>query len=282
LPLVAGGELVGALALGGPRCDLSANWLEAIASQVAGALRQAQLAEQVEVQQRQLQALKRQQDELISIISHELKNPMASIKGYADLLLRRSARNPEDPNRRGLETISDQVVRMTSLLDQLLDISRISTGRLRIERRPADLALIVAHLVDETRKAAGQRPLTLEADAPLRGMFDAVRISQAVRNIITNAIAYSPDGSEIAVRLRRAGQEAILSVADQGIGIPAADCERIFEPFFRGSNAAYCTGMGVGLYVAQQIVAWHDGRVWFESTEGEGATFYIALPLEPQ
>jgi signal transduction histidine kinase len=257
--------------------------LEAIASAITSALQHAQLAEQVATQRQRLQTIQRQHDELIAIISHDLKNPMASIKGYADLLLRRSARNPDDPNRHGLQVISDQIVRMNKLLDKLLDLSRITAERLRIDRRPADVAYIVSQVVADLRATTERAELTLEgADTTCIGAFDVGRVRQTIENVIANAIAYSPAGSPVTVRLERTPHEAVISVADQGIGIPADECERIFEPFFRASNIASRSGMGMGLFVAKQILVRHEGRIWFQSAEGEGSTFYIALPVNAE
>jgi signal transduction histidine kinase len=282
VPLTARGEPTGALALGGAT-SAPPGLLEAIASAIASALQHAQLAEQVATQRQRLQTIQRQHDELIAIISHDLKNPMASIKGYADLLLRRSERNPDDPNRRGLQVISEQIVRMNGLLDKLLDLSRITAKRLRIDRRPADLAYIVSQVVADLRTTTERSELTLEgADTTCIGAFDVGRVRQAIENVIANAIAYSPAGSPVTVRLERTPHEAIVSVMDRGIGIPADECERIFEPFFRASNIASRSGMGMGLFVAQQILMRHEGRIWFQSAEGQGSTFYIALPVNAE
>jgi signal transduction histidine kinase len=280
VPLYAHDECIGALALAGAASEPPCGLLDAIADALAGAIQQARLDEQVAAQGQRLRSIQRQHDELITIISHDLKNPMASIKGYADLLLRRSARNPEDPNRRGLQVISEQIVRMNALLDKLLDLSRITAERLSIERHPADLAHIVAYLVSDLRTTTGRQALTLEGTEDVcLGAFDIGRIRQAIGQIISNAIVYSAEGSSVTVRLERTPGEAIIAVADHGVGIPAAEHERIFEPFFRASNAGSRAGMGMGLFVAQQILARHDGRIWFESTEGRGSTFFIALPI---
>jgi two-component system phosphate regulon sensor histidine kinase PhoR len=280
VPLTAAGERIGVLALAGATREPPRGLLVAIADTLACALQQARLAEQLAAQGKRLRSIQRQHDELITIISHDLKNPMASIKGYADLLLRRSARNPEDPNRRGLQIISEQIIRMNGLLDKLLDLSRITAERVRIDRRPADLAQIVSHTIAELRSTTGRQELTLErAEGAYSGAFDVMRIHQAIEQIVANAIAYSPEDSPVIVRLERSGSEAIVSVMDHGIGIPADEQERIIEPFFRASNAASRSGMGMGLFVAQQILAQHEGRIWFESAQGQGSTFYIALPI---
>jgi signal transduction histidine kinase len=281
VPLCTRGECIGALALAGAPVEPSRDLLGAIADALAGAIQQARLDQRIQAQGQRLRSIQRQSDELISIISHDLKNPMASIKGYADLLLRRSARNPDDPNRRGLQVISDQIVRMNGLLDKLLDLSRITAERLRIDRHPADLAQIVAQVVQDLSSTTGRQQLLLEgAEETYIGAFDIGRITQAIEQLISNAINYSPEGSPVIVRLVRLPGEVIVSVVDRGIGIPPAEQERIFEPFFRASNTMGRAGMGMGLFVAQQILARHDGRIWFESAEGQGSTFSIALPID--
>jgi signal transduction histidine kinase len=205
---------------------------------------------------------------------------MASIKGYADLLLRRSARHPDDPNQRGLQVISEQVVRMTSLLDLLLEVSRISSERLRIDRRTDNLARVVSQAVTQMGETSDRLELRLMSDeSVLSCVIDTARVCQAIGNVLDNAITYSPEDSQVEVCLERAGQEGIITIRDNGIGIPADEAERIFEPFFRAGNAAHRPGMGMGLFVAQQILLRHYGRIWFESGEGEGSAFYIALPI---
>jgi signal transduction histidine kinase len=289
LPLTARDDLIGAFvfvaATPEPAQPEERAVLIAIATHVAVAIQHAQLYQRAERQRQQLQAIDRQKDEFISITSHELKNPMASIKGYADLMLRRMAKKPNDPNRKGLEIISQQVNRMTSLLDQLLDVSRIGMDRLQIERRPLDLVAITQRIVEEMRGTTELHQLKLEVrDAPLTGDFDEARISQVISNLLSNAIKYSPNGGTITVRIGRvptgAGREALISVEDHGIGIPAEDRKRLFERFFRASNAgASFAGMGLGLFITRGIVVRHGGRIWVESEERHGTTFYIALPI---
>jgi signal transduction histidine kinase len=290
LPMIVKDTLIGAFVFsirtGAPIPLNERAVFSAIATHVAVAIHHAQLYQQAERQRQELQAIDQQKDEFISITSHELKNPMASIKGYADLMLRRSAKNPDDPNRKGLEIISQQVSRMTKLLDQLLDVSRIGMNRLQIERRPADLAVVARRAVDELRATTENHELQLELQgAPLLGVFDEARISQAIGNLLSNAIKYSPNGGVITVRVAGIGQgdqrEALIAVSDQGIGIPVADRDHLFERFFRASNAdASFPGMGLGLFITRGLVARNGGRIWVESTEGQGTTFYITLPLE--
>jgi signal transduction histidine kinase/DNA-binding response OmpR family regulator len=290
LPLVVKDNLIGVFVFsvqtGRPIPLTERAVFSAIATHVAVAIHHAQLYQQAERQRQELQAIDQQKDEFISITSHELKNPMASIKGYADLMLRRSAKNPDDPNRKGLEIISQQVLRMTKLLDQLLDVSRIGMNRLQLERRLTDLAVVARRVVDELRATTEQHELRLELQSvPLIGVFDEARMSQAIGNLVSNAIKYSPNGGVITVRLANSvhgdRHEALLTVSDQGIGIPLADRDHLFERFFRASNAdASFPGMGLGLFITRGLVARNGGRIWVESTEGHGTTFSISLPLE--
>ena len=282
IPLIARGIVIGGLHVTDSQAEPPSTLLLACAEVLASALQAAQLTELVEAQQHELRSIKRQHDELISIISHDLKNPMASIKGYADLLLRRSTRTPDDPNRRGLQVISEQVVRMTEMLDALLDVSRMSSARLKLDQRPADLSEVVRELVEGLRDSESDHALLLEdAGQSYPGVFDRARIRQAIEQVVQNALRFSPPGRPVELVLRRDGDSAILAVQDHGVGISAADRERIFEPFFRANTAAGQAGMGLGLFIAQQILLSHAGQIWCDSEEGRGATFFLALPLAP-
>lgn len=240
---------------------------------------------QTEQQRAALEEAERKKDEFISLISHELKNPMASIKGYADLMRRRLNKTPNDPNRKGLEIISQQVGRMTAMLDQLLDFSRINMDRLRLDTRPTDLVAVVQQVIDDVRPATAQRSFHTEiASDSIPIKIDVARISQAIHNLLINAVKFSPEGTVITVRVgqRAAPQqlEAIISVSDQGVGIPVDQHQRIFERFYRANNIAESTaGLGVGLFIAKEIVTRHGGRILVESEEGQGATFTVALPV---
>jgi two-component system phosphate regulon sensor histidine kinase PhoR len=225
-------------------------------------------------------------EEFLSHAAHEIKNPLASIKGYADLLLRRAAKDPADPYGKGLSTIAQQVGRTISLLDQLSDITRIGSGPLPLDRHEADFAAIVAQVVQEFRAADQQHTIMFDTDAtPLPGRFDQVRMAQVVGAVLGNALKFSFDSGVVRVQLWRSAADdgaaqARLDVSDTGIGIPEGEQERVFERFFRGSNArGTYAGLGVGLYIAHTIVDQHGGRIWLESERGMGTTCHVALPL---
>lgn len=288
VPLIAGEAPVGAFVFGlatGPAEGEISPLLNGLAAHLAIALRHLQLAQEVKGLRQQFESQDRQRDEFLSIISHELKNPLASIKGYADLMLRRSAKIPDDPNRKGLDIVSQQVTRTIGLLEQISDIARIGMDRLQLDPHKTDLAAITRQVVEQARGISELHQITLEEPAgPIMGNFDELRIAQVLGNLLSNAIKYAPNGGPIEVSIQRVegeqGAEAVLTVHDHGVGIPADERDRIFERFYRARNTSgSVAGMGVGLFIARAIVARQGGRIWFESKERQGTTFYVALPL---
>jgi signal transduction histidine kinase len=237
------------------------------------------------VQVTQATTAARDWEEFLGHAAHEIKNPLASIKGYADLLLRRAAKDPADPYRKGLATISQQVGRTTSLLDQLSDITRLGAGSLSIDRHEADFAQIVDQVVQEYQAGDQQHVIAFDTDArALVGRFDQGRIAQVIGAMISNALKFSFDGGVVSVLLRRSdidnGPLARISLTDTGVGVPDGEQERVFERFFRGSNVrGTYAGLGVGLYIARAIIDLHGGRIWLESEQGLGTTCHVALPL---
>jgi signal transduction histidine kinase len=225
-------------------------------------------------------------EEFLAHAAHEIKNPLASIKGYADLLLRRAAKDPADPYRKGLSTISQQVGRTTTLLDQISDITRLDAGRLPIDRHTTDFAMIVDRVVQEYQAADQQHTVAFDgSDTALLGRFDEVRMAQVVGAVIGNALKFSFDGGVVRVLLRRLEANdgtalARLAVSDTGVGVPDDEQERVFERFFRGSNVrGTYAGLGIGLYIARAIVDLHGGQIWLQSKRGQGTTCHLALPL---
>ena len=221
-------------------------------------------------------------DEFISYISHELKNPMASIKGYADLMYRRSSKLAEDPNRKGLSIISNQVGRMTVLLDQLLDYSRISLDRLQLDLHPVNLVPLAQRLVDETQALTDRHAIQLVIEIqPMPVQADENRLRQAMLAIASNAIKFSPLAGTIVVRVTQSGDTAQIAVDDKGIGVPLADQPFIFDRFVRGSNIdAKHDGLGLGLFLAREIVTRHGGTIAVKSEVGNGSVFTIGLPIQ--
>jgi signal transduction histidine kinase len=237
----------------------------------------------------ELQEAVRTRDEFVAAASHDLKNPLASIKGTAQVLQRRTAREGQvEPERltAGLARIDTAATRMSRLVDLLLDTARLQTGSpLELDRRPTDLFALAEQVADESRPATERHALRVEGERGLIGQWDAARLERVLGNLLDNAIKYSPDGGEVVVRLARdadaAGTWAVLTVRDQGIGIPPADLPRIFDRFQRGGNViGRIGGTGIGLAGARQIVEQHGGTIAVESQAGGGTTVRVRLPLD--
>jgi signal transduction histidine kinase len=235
-----------------------------------------------------LKDLERTRDEFLSAITHDLKTPLTVIRGNAQLMQRRLAQTPDGARLAAhLTGIVEATTSMTALIDQLLDVARLQMGRpLTLDRRPIDLVGLVRRVVKQ-QQAGRRHRLHVEAAAPeLVGEWEAARLERMVANLLSNAIKYSPQGGEITVRLATeddaAGGWAVLTVSDQGLGIPPADLPHIFEGFHRAGNVAgQIAGTGLGLASARQIVEQHGGTISVESQEGVGSTFTVRLPLDP-
>jgi signal transduction histidine kinase len=229
-------------------------------------------------------------DELLGVISHDLRSPLTTVRGVAQLLIRQIAGGrtlaPEELAER-LTSIEATTRRMGDLLDELLDATRLQAGHtLELNRAPTDLVALARRAIDERRASPSQHTICLTTAEPaVSGDWDAPRLARVLGNLLDNAIKYSPDRGDIVVTIALAAVEerqrwAVLSVQDHGIGIPPGDLPHVFERFFRGTNVAgRIRGTGIGLAGARQIVEQHGGTLTAESREGEGSTFTVRLPL---
>ena len=222
-------------------------------------------------------------DLFLSVASHELKTPITTIMGYAQAMLRRARREHTLSERdlRTVTTIEQQARRIQKLIDSLLDISRIEAGKFVVQREPVNVCILVQHLVENIQDSLEKKNV-LQLDCveePLVVAGDALRLEQVLYNLIGNALKYSPEAGTISVRVERAYQQARISITDQGIGIPQAAQVHLFEQFYRAENTEAMSGMGIGLYVAKEIVALHNGTIEVVSQEGTGSTFTVCLPL---
>ncbi|RAQ98430.1 PAS domain-containing sensor histidine kinase [Thermogemmatispora tikiterensis] len=227
-------------------------------------------------------------DEFISIAAHELRTPLAALTGYAEMLLRQTERGHGPPlaswQREALEEIQQGTARLVSLTEELLDLSRLQAGRLQLQRLPADLVPLVRQVVRRLQPTTARHQLTVQAPAePLVALIDPHRLEQVLTNLVENAIKYSPQGGPVEVRVvpEGDGRAILISVQDHGIGIPRHQQGQIGGRFMRAENARAwgIEGTGLGLYLARALVEQHGGRLWFESEEGRGSTFFVRLPL---
>lgn len=224
----------------------------------------------------------------VDAAAHDLRNPLTSLKAQAQLLLRRARRGQiadATALEPGLLAIDASASRMVALIDEMMDAAHLRAGRsLDLRLAPTDLMALARTVVEETRRSTSRHMVRIEAEMPnLTGDWDENRLGRVLGNLLGNAVKYSPRGGEIVVRVGReddaAGAWAVLSVSDQGMGIPAADLERLFERFLRGRNVAAIGGAGIGLAGAKLIVEQHGGTVTVVSEEGCGSTFTVRLPI---
>jgi len=231
--------------------------------------------------ERELSELKTQ---FISMTSHEFRTPMGTILASAELLERYGARWEHDKQVTHLQRIQSAVHTMRELLDDVLVIGRSDAGKLAMRPERLDPVVVIGAIVDEVRHGEGHgHTITLDTDeAPAAAVADAGLIRHACTNLLSNAVKYSDPGSTIRVRVWAADEALHLTVADNGIGIPVEDQERLFDSFHRAGNVGTVSGTGLGLAIVQRAVAAHQGQVNFHSEVGVGSTFHITLPLTLQ
>ena len=230
-------------------------------------------------------AADRIKSEFVATVSHELRTPMTSIKGYADLLLLGAAGDITPEQRRFLEIVKNNADRLSLLVNDLLDISRMEQGAVDLDVRPVALREVITDVVEalKGRKATEGRSLDFVIDVPddLPDLYaDYDRIMQILSNLVSNAYSYTPDGGTVTIRAVPVENGVQVDIADTGIGIPKDQQSRIFERFFRGEDPIVMrtAGTGLGLAIVHNLVNMHRGRVWFESEEGVGTTFSVWLP----
>ena len=219
--------------------------------------------------------------DFVSNISHELRTPLASMKALVDTLRDGAIADPPAAER-FLGRMEVEVDSMTQMVQELLELSRIESGQAPLRLFPTGVGVLVEPAVERLRPQAERVNLTLAVVLPSelpQVMVDADRIRQVVINLVHNAIKFTPPGGFVTVTARCVHDSVVISVADTGIGIPAADVPRIFERFYKADRARSGGGTGLGLAIAKHTIQAHNGRIWVESVEGQGSTFSFTLPL---
>jgi signal transduction histidine kinase/GAF domain-containing protein len=235
-----------------------------------------------------LKEAERLKDEFIALAAHELRTPLAILKGFAQTLILQTARGkgPElaEWQLEALQEIDQSTARMVELTEDLLDVTRLQAGRLELYLEPKDLVSLLQRLMTRIQMTTEHHQLSLHTALPhLVVLVDLRRAEQVITNLLNNAIKYSPGGGSIEMGIQHDEKTrmALVCISDHGIGIPAHQQAHIFGRFARAENAQTygIGGTGLGLYLCRELVERHGGRIWFESIEGQGSTFFVALPL---
>jgi PAS domain S-box-containing protein len=240
---------------------------------------QRALAEQNE----RLRELDRLKDEFIALVSHELRTPLTSIHGYLELVLDGGAGELGPEQQRFLSVVERNTKRLMQLVGDLLFMAQVEAGKLALDLEEVDLNEVLAECIEAAKPVADDRQVELVTDlAETPTMLgDRSRLAQVLDNLISNALKFTPASGRVSVRVSRTGRDAVVEVADTGVGIPAEEQDRLFERFFRSSNATEqaIPGSGLGLTIAKTIVERHEGSIEIESAEGKGTTVRVRLPL---
>ena len=293
VPLIARGKTIGAIAFSSvqphrhyTQGDLS--FAEELARRIALVLDNARLYReaQEEIAERkqaeaQLRELERRKDEFISMASHELRTPVTSLKGFTNLFQRRLAKQADEKTLYYLKRMDTQLNKLTNLITDLLDMSKMQTGQLTYQEEPFDLNELVGETVESLQAATTTHQLFIETTGAVQVVGDKDRIGQVLINLLTNAVKYSPQADKVIVRLTTDPENAVVSIQDFGIGIAEAHHNKIFERFYQVADPEERTfsGLGIGLHLSCEIVRRHGGNMWVESSKGNGATFYFTIPL---
>jgi two-component system, sensor histidine kinase and response regulator len=241
----------------------------------------ARQAGELSAQNERLRELDRLKDEFVALVSHELRTPLTSIIGYIQLL--RDERVTGMDADHFAEVVQRNAERLLHLVDDLLFLSQMQSGTLALEVCDTHLADVAAEAVQKMRPYAGRKHIELTLSAPVDPHLpvDPARMAQLLGNLISNAVKFTREDGKVEVALAVEGDQAVLSVADTGVGVPAADQERIFERFFRteATTRRMIPGTGLGLTISKAIVEAHQGTIIVRSDEGRGSTFIVRLPL---
>lgn len=239
--------------------------------------RRERLASKLKEYSRQLEQLNRHKDEFIGMASHELKTPLTSIKANLQLLQRRLADNS---NSNFINIAVKQVGKLSSLISNLLDVSKIEAGKLQLDHTLFDMNSLILECIDSIGQGTSHAIIYKECKDGVMIHGDRLRIEHVIINLLSNAVKYSPLADQIIVECYNKDSNMVVCIKDFGIGIPKSKWDKIFSRFYRVEGLALTfSGLGIGLYISHDIIDRHKGKMWVKSEEGKGSSFYFSLPL---
>src|SRR5688572_19635801 len=281
LPLRGDGQLRGAVIFvrfGGPVYEKEHFTIASVAAQLLSLLFERIAWRETNAKLYELERQTQLREDFVSSISHELRTPLGFIKGYSTSLLRQDTSWDESTQREFLTIIDEEADRLAQLIENVLESARLQSKTLPLRFQPIRLDAVLRDVIMRLRTRNKNLDISMELKTapPIHG--DGVRLSQVFENLFTNAIKYAP-GAPIIVVLNQVGETMVISFMDRGPGIPAESLPFIFDRFYRVRSERTVTGTGLGLYICKQIIHAHRGKIWAESTPGQGTTFFIELPI---
>ncbi len=256
-------------------------YIDVVASRIAFTYHDNYL-EKINEVTRRLEEVAKNKDEFIGAATHELKTPVTALKGYTQVLQMRLNKAGDTRSATHLSKMDAQLNRLNTLIGDLLDVTKIESGRLQFHLSKFEIDELIKESVELMQQTTDRHHIVITGLLKKKVYADRDRLNQVLTNLLSNAIKYSPHQGEIIVKTIANVGAAIICVQDFGVGIPKASQKRIFERFYRvsGSKETTFPGLGLGLYIASEIMKRHNGKIWVESEQGKGSTFYVSLPYK--
>ena len=227
-------------------------------------------------------ALDKRKDDFISTATHELKTPVMSIRLFAEIVERQTKKMGDKIGLESVKELNIQLDRLTALMNYLLDVAKIQQGKLKLEKDFFDVNVFIKEVITVVKSISIEHIIKFTKKTDKEMYADRERISQVLTNLISNAIKYSDKGTKVIVKSAHDEENIIISIQDFGFGIPKSEQKLIFSRFYRANSAIdnNISGIGLGLYVAMQIIKAHQGKMWVKSAENKGSTFYFSIPIK--